>query len=582
MPEIYGDLVVCNDEKRLEWFKAAKFGMFIHWGIYAQLAGEWKGKPIPGIGEQIMRFAEIPAKEYELITKEFNPYKFDADEWVTIAKKAGMKYIVITAKHHDGFAMYHSKCSPYNIVDATPYKHDPMADLARACQKEGIKLCFYYSHYQDWHHPNGEVHEPQWDKTYPREDKTFEKYMDEKAIPQVVELLTGYGPVGLIWYDTPGPLSYYNSKRFCDLVHAIQPECIVSPRVGHGLGDYQGYRDNQVPVAANTSPWETCATMNDTWGFKKQDHNWKDPGTLIRLLVSIVSKGGNYLLNVGPTCEGLIPQESIDRLETIGEWIGKNGEAIYNAVGCIMPYELEWGALTGTENKLYLHIFDWKAGDFILNGLKNKVKSAYVLSTNETISFSQEYDDELDIHKLNLRLVEKAPDKYVSVIALDIEGYADMDTTITEYDSHIVLNGFTGKLSSAADNPTFVVSKTGTIEQWQREEDMITWHFKVAKPSKYSIEMNTFTEKYSDRTMNFDWEGGHEFELSCNGQKLEFTITDDERIVPRDLLAWRNVITKCGEISFEEAGEYTMILKPKKIYFKKELGPKFKSIVLKI
>ena len=232
-----------------------------------------EGKEIPGIGEQIMRFASIPAVEYREICKDFNPVKFDADEWVSIAKDAGMKYIVITAKHHDGFAMYHSHCSPYNIVDATPYAHDPMKDLAEACQKHGVKLCFYYSHYQDWDDPDGVVKGYQWDTTYPESEKVFERYMNRKAIPQITELLTQYGPVGLIWYDTPGDLSRYNAQRFNDLVHAIQPECIVGSRVSNDedLGDYIGYRDNQVPSGANPLPWETCATMNNTWGFKKQD-----------------------------------------------------------------------------------------------------------------------------------------------------------------------------------------------------------------------------------------------------------------------------------------------------------------------
>ena len=203
MPELFANRRICTNEERLQWFREAKFGMFIHWGVYAQLAGSWKGKEIPGIGEQIMRFASIPAVEYREICKDFNPVKFDADEWVSIAKDAGMKYIVITAKHHDGFAMYHSHCSPYNIVDATPYAHDPMKDLAEACQKHGVKLCFYYSHYQDWDDPDGVVKGTQWDTTYPEDEKVFERYMNRKAIPQVTELLTQYGPVGLLWFDTP-------------------------------------------------------------------------------------------------------------------------------------------------------------------------------------------------------------------------------------------------------------------------------------------------------------------------------------------------------------------------------------------
>ncbi|HML45597.1 MAG TPA: alpha-L-fucosidase, partial [Clostridia bacterium] len=363
--ELYANRRICTDAERIAWFREAKFGMFIHWGIYAQLSGSWQGREIPGIGEQIMRFAEIPVNAYRGIAQSFCPVKFDANAWVKLAKDAGMRYIVITAKHHDGFAMYHSRVSPYNIVDATPFSRDPMKALAAACQEHGLKLCFYYSHRQDWEDLDGYTNQGHWDPTMPREeDQVFERYMDRKAIPQVVELLTQYGPIGMIWYDTPGELSDYNATRFLKLVHAIQPECIVSARVSNNpaIGDYIGYGDNVVPVQANALPWETCATMNDTWGYKAQDHNWKSVRKLLQLLVSIASKGGNYLLNVGPTKEGEIPPESVERLRAIGNWISRNGEAIYGTHGCLRNTP-DWGAVTAKDGRLYLHVFDWKAGE---------------------------------------------------------------------------------------------------------------------------------------------------------------------------------------------------------------------------
>lgn len=579
MPELFSNRRICTNEERLQWFREAKFGMFIHWGVYAQLAGSWKGKEIPGIGEQIMRYASIPASEYREICKDFNPVRFNADEWVSIAKDAGMKYIVITAKHHDGFAMYHSHCSPYNIVDATPYAHDPMKDLAEACQKQGIKLCFYYSHYQDWDDPDGAFCWGQWDKTYPEEDKVFERYMNRKAIPQIMELLTQYGPIGIIWYDTPGKLSRYNAQRFNDLVHAIQPECIVGPRVsGDELGDYIGYGDNQVPSGANSLPWETCATMNDTWGFKKQDANWKSPASLIRLLVSIVSKGGNYLLNVGPTAEGIIPPESVERLHIIGDWLRRNGEAVYGCRGALIPYETQWGAVTGKGETLYLHLFDWKGGPFTFTGLKNRVKSARLLASGEALPFTQAEAGTHLTDRLTLTLPETAPDPYVSVVALELDGEAEIDPTITDTDGKVFLTSVSAHICSSSGEPECRRSKNGVIEGWSRTEDFLTWQFTVSQPGEYEVVLRTFTEKYPEKDTS--WEGGHKFRLSCGGKELSFTVTDDRRIQPRDLFLWQEVETSCGTLSIEKAGSYTLTLTPEKLEYQKGLGPKLKSVIL--
>ena len=220
---------------------------------------------------KLCRFCAIPKSEYEQIAKDFNPERFDAEQWVGLAARAGMKYIVITAKHHDGFAMYHSKCSKYNVVDATPFHRDPMKELAQACAKHSIRLCFYYSQYQDWHHPHGAVKPPIWDGM-PEEKRDYQIYMKEKGLPQIRELLTQYGPVGLIWFDTPGG-NRDDAKEFADLVHALQPDCLVSPRIGFGLGDYEGFGDNQVPSCSNPKVWETCATMNETWAIGKMTAN---------------------------------------------------------------------------------------------------------------------------------------------------------------------------------------------------------------------------------------------------------------------------------------------------------------------
>ncbi len=292
-----------NDEARLSWFREAKFGMMIHWGLYAELAGEWEGEEIPFLGEWIMQFANISIEQYEKIAERFNPVEFNADAWVRLARDAGMRYITITSKHHEGFAMYHSEASNYNIVDATPFKRDPLRELADACHQHDIKLCFYYSHGIDFHHP----HAFRNDKFHPeRGERNYSVYMKEKGLPQLRELLTKYGDIAMIWFDMPEQISLEHAQQYKNLVLELQPECIIGGRLGHGLEDFLSMGDNEIPEKVHSFPWETVATINNTWGYKKNDHDWKSTAGLIRLLISVVSKGGNYTLNVGPTSTGII------------------------------------------------------------------------------------------------------------------------------------------------------------------------------------------------------------------------------------------------------------------------------------
>lgn len=343
-------------DPRLNWWREARFGLFIHWGLYALPAGTWKGEQIPGIGEWIMQRAKIPVAEYAQLTKEFNPVKFDAAAWVALVKAAGQRYMVITSKHHDGFCLFKSAVGDYNIVDATPFGRDVIAELAGACAEADIKLCFYYSQTQDWHHPNGDGND--WD--YVEEEKDFAGYVEDYVKPQVRELLTRYGPIGLIWFDTPKRMTEAQSQSLLELVHTLQPDCLVSGRVGNAQGDYTSTRDNRIPPVAVDMDWETPATINDTWGFKSYDHNWKSVQDLVRKLVDIVSKGGNYLLNVGPTAEGLIPAPSVERLAAMGEWLKVNGESIYGTQAGPLQ-GLDWCRSTCKSGKLYLHVIDWPA-----------------------------------------------------------------------------------------------------------------------------------------------------------------------------------------------------------------------------
>ncbi len=410
-------------EERIKWWRDAHFGMFIHWGLYSIPAGEWKGEKGGGYSEWLMHKKKIPVKEYEQLAKQFNPVKFNADEWVRLAKRAGMKYIVTTAKHHDGFAMYHSKVNPYNIVDATPFKRDQIKELAEACRKGGIKFGCYYSVDRDWHHPDafcanqGEGNT--WD--YPDDSKKdFNKYLREKALPQVREVLTRYGPLAIIWFDGVGTKTAEQNEEIIAMVRELQPYCLINSRLGDWKtfkwGDYRSMDDNRVADKLLPYGWENPGTINKTYGYSKNDQKWKSTKTLIRMLVDIVSKGGNYLLNVGPTAEGVIPQPSVERLRAMGKWLDKNGESIYGTSGSPIG-KLPWGRCTAKPGKLYLHVFDWPAdGKLKVPGLKQRVKRAYLLDKKSKLIVTHENEQTIVLAPDGI-----AMDPIDTVVVLEIE-----------------------------------------------------------------------------------------------------------------------------------------------------------------
>lgn len=403
-----------TNQAHKQWFMDAKFGLFIHFGLYSLLAGEYKGKKTSHIAEWIMHDLKIPKEEYIKLAKDFNPTLLSPDKIAQMAKNAGMKYLCLTSKHHDGFALFDSKADEYNVVEASPYKRDICKEFQIACEKHGLTLCFYYSQAQDWHHEGGLA------RGVDANTPLFEQYLEEKCIPQIKEILSNYGPVGMIWFDTPVSMTKAQSQRLHDLVKSLQPGCLISGRIGHGLGDYMTTGDNFIPLLPFKDYFEVPATMNHTWGFNKDDHDWKDAKRILLDMVHIVSRGGNYLLNIGPDGEGRVPEASVKVLEEIGQFMEKNGESIHGTHPVpVYPYDLPWLGMTAKPYTLYLHVFDKRPSVYFMN-IANKLKKATLLEDGRELEFIHGKTLESDGYWI-IRLPEDLKDSPDTVIKCEME-----------------------------------------------------------------------------------------------------------------------------------------------------------------
>ena len=369
-------------DTKQQWFKEAKFGLFIHFGLYALLEGEYNGKKTENIAEWIMNDLNIPKEEYEKLASRFNPVHFNAQEIVSKSKSWGMRYIVLTSKHHEGFAMYNSQCSSYNIMN-TPYGKDLLKELKDECDKQGMKMGLYYSQAQDWDDPDGYMAHKDNSK------KNFRRYLDEKCIPQLKEILTQYGEIALIWFDTPMGTTPEESQELVNVVKSIQPNCIVSGRIGNGLGEYMTTGDNFIPSVPFEGDWEVPATLNDTWGFSRFDHNWKNPEKLIRLLIKINARGGNYLLNIGPKADGTRPEESIKILDRVGGYVHDNEDSFFGTFRVPQyAYEIQEVLFTAKPGKLFIHVVE-PIGRYrleILN-MNNTIQRVSIVKTGEELEY---------------------------------------------------------------------------------------------------------------------------------------------------------------------------------------------------
>lgn len=548
------------DRAALARWRAARFGLFIHWGLYAIPAGVWRGQRVPYIGEWLMFREKIPVATYAKFAARFHPRRFDAAAIVRLAREAGQRYLVITAKHHDGFAMYDSPSNPYNIVAATPWAHDPMRDLARECKKQGVTLCFYYSQDLDWHHPDGAWNT--WD--FDAKKKDAGRYLREKVYPQLRELLTNYGPVGLIWFDTPLTISRAQSAAIRRFVKKIQPGCLVSGRIGHGLGDYGIPRDNQMPPGRLPGDWEVCATLNHTWGYKKHDHAWKSAPDLIRTLVESASKNANYLLNIGPDADGRVPAPSVARLRAVGRWLKANGESIYGTAPSPFTHDFPWGRITTKGRTLYLHFFSKPPRRFELRGLETKVRGAApLLAPAKKLSCIQTRDAATGLPVLQIDTAKLSFKQPVTVLKLTLAAApVVVPGPIQEPDGALSLLAAEACPGADRGQPQLRITPLGFTSGWKNPTDRLDWTATVLTPGRFNAEIIT-THQHLE-----PWSGGHTARLELNGQSLRKKITRDAELDYTQKAYFPRIITRLGQVEVSQPGPLKV-----RLYLDKILPP---------
>ncbi len=542
-----------KQNSRVQWFRDAKFGLFLHWGLYADLAGTWDGKRYYGSGEWIMAQGKIPAADYAKVAGRFNPVNFNADEWVGIAKDAGIKYMVITAKHHEGFAMFDSKVSDFNIVKATPYKKDPMKALAEATRKQGMPFGFYYSQFLDWHEPNGGGNS--WD--FDESKKDYLKYYHEKSIPQLKELMTNYGKLGVVWFDMPGGLTKDQTQKLVDSLHKLQPECLFSSRVGQGLGDYRDFGDSEVPPVPIDDVWESIYTHNDSWGYIQHDMNFKSSKEIIQLLANVASKGGNLMLNVGPDGTGNLPYYSVKFLKQTGVWLKQNGESIYGTTFGFVPAQ-PWGVTTGKQDKLYLHVLNVPHDNMLLvPSFGPKVSRVYSLINKKVLSYKQ---DEKGLHVALAGLDAKSPDNVFVVEYLGgRQPYAAAaPVTVSPQFDYCNVDAVFGKTAGNAKTKSVTFShyfgdwKHATcITDMQQPQDSVSFNLRIVEKGDYKILLEYACPQSSAK---------QEGVVNVNGNDYYFrTLRTSEYDASAPLMFIKHPV---ATITIDKPGTYTIKIHP--------------------
>lgn len=480
------------ENERGHMFEWGNYAMFIHWGLFSHLGNIWNGKTYYGIGEWMMdvNMANADKNEYKAVARSFNPTNFDAMKIAQLAKDAGMKYIIITSKHHDGFAMYHSLCDKFNIVDATPFGRDPMKELAEACKQLGLGFGFYYSHNQDWTTP-GASGASKVDAE--GNTKTFDDYFNTKCLPQVEEITKNYGDIELIWFDTPGDIPQKYVQKLVDVVHKNQPGALVSGRVGYNLGDYQTLGDMEVPLENIEGLWESVDVTNDVWGYAWYDQNWKSPKQILKNLISTIARGGTYMLNIGPDGLGDIPEFMSKALQASGKWIARYPQVVYGTEPSPWKHALPWGDVVKQGNKLYLNVYEWPtSGKLYLPGLKTEIISAGIFNGKKQQRIKYEKEGSWTVFDIPYR----KPDPMITVIELVMKDDVIVDTT-QALDPEIGLKELSVKFATPTDCHVYKSSWMEKFGEWKHvycvsdlnQGGSIAWAIDVKEAGIYHIDL---------------------------------------------------------------------------------------------
>jgi alpha-L-fucosidase len=515
-------------DQRIAWWREARFGMFVHWGVYSSLGNEYHGRKGGGYAEHIQRVLKIPIPEYRReVAGAFNPTNFNADEWIRTAKEAGMGYFVITSKHHDGFAMWPTKVNDYNVMDATPWHHDPMADLRAACRKYGVKFGFYYSHAFDWGNENAPGND--WDYRNPGGDKLIggrnwwettpeflskaRKYVDEKSIPQLQELVRLYDP-DIFWFDTPSKLPDSENYRILKAVRAASSRVVINGRIVRGLGDYDSTADRPAEFSPHDGDWEGIPTTNESYGWNRFDSSQKPPAHFIQLMAKAVARGGNLLMNVGPMGDGQMDPKDVAILRGIGAWWKANGDSIRGCDRTPLPVQA-WGESTRHGNTLYLHIFDWPAdGQLIVGGLKSDVKQARLLADSRHAPLKISRVSPLD---LRITVPSAAPDAADSVVELQCAGeiVTDSSRLLQPVFGNETLRVFDAQLNGKGLRFGPGKTRDAHVIGWTERNQFISWPVRLERGGTFEVSAIYDAETNS---------AGNTFALAVGEQRLAGTI----------------------------------------------------------
>lgn len=556
---------------RLAWWRDARFGMFVHWGVYSTLGGTWKGQAVKGYGEHIQRMLKIPIEIYRKeVAGSFNPTGFDADAWVHLAKQAGMGYFIITAKHHDGFAMFDSKVNDYTVVKATPFAKDPMVALRDACRKQGLKFGFYYSHAFDW----GEANAPgnDWDYSNPggdkllhgrswwKEDKEFlskaRQYVDGKAIPQLLELIHNYHP-DIIWFDTPHKLPPEETLRILTAVRKADPNVVVSGRVVTDvpvlrLSDYLSTTDKPDEFPPKDGDWEAIPTTNESYGYNQNDHSHKPASHFIRMLAKAAARGGNVLLNVGPRGDGIIDPADVRILEGIGAWWKVNGESIRGTSRTPLPVQA-WGESTRKGNRLYLHVFRWPDdGKLEIGGLKTPVAKAWLLASP---------DKPLAIEGVTLIVPKAAPDPVDSVIAVECSGepQADSQRLLVSNSGKDTLRALDARLEGHLKYGPGK-SHDAWVANWKGMNDALVWPVRADRRLTYDVEL-VYDAPEETKARLVEGDAGKEKTAAQSGAGGTYALSCGDWSVQKTVRTGTNVVESLGRMTVNP-GEAEIRIRP--------------------